>query len=812
MYEKTKGIFENLAVADVCDGYTVRYDGIKTYYYELLYNVDNDWINDDMVAAFIEEIGTKSAQFSTNYVFNLLVFGFDDSATFKRLLTKDAKSEVVNQFLEVKRDFIKPYKTIRVVFTVTLIGEDKDESVSLGDLKVRPMSAIEIYNVLFNILNPPLYRDDFKAAPLNYAELANPSISIPMTLTKTPIFEYDDRLTFDNLNCAQYFMSAPPSTLQKEFSLSFALNKLCSLESNFIMSIIMSNDKGDANVSTKGIATSAIMTALNSMNLTIARAMEDYTENIRQKGLKSVTMSLQIALFNENFERLKKDGKEIKVLDGFEGSVMSPTVFAKYEDYLAMIPSVVQRFKYSFSVSSEQFASVLMFPQYNFDSATLFEKKGRILTSFDILEFKSTNKPGALIFAPPGSGKSALLNNLYFNMLWQQDKIESLIIDFGGSYLSLYNMLNMPNMLYTDMDFGSGEKKYYNPFDLQFGKPCDEQTISVKIPILLMFLRIALKLDNESLDNLIKKGSELLYKSYISGRNKIKVDRRYFDKDLSDYYIDRYVDSGYTDFESFSKAMPTIRDFVKFLFTDENLKDSFDASKIKDLADKLTEFSEGAPIFTDNSTEYLMENHLIVDLKKIALNDPSMLNLMLAYIINSKLMVYMNAPEEEKGHPKVIMIDEYAQFKERSKFVDEIAKTIFKTGRKEFIHLFLITQNINDFVKDFFNTSGRMISFSPTSIGELNTISEITGETVENLKPLMTNIGTVHGQYSEFLVFNSDEKRTKNFYRSKVSKYEYYAFITTSADDRQRKAELVKENGGNWKEAILQMVRENEKK
>ena len=175
-------------------------------------------------------------------------------------------------------------------------------------------------------------------------------------------------------------------------------------------------------------------------------------------------------------------------------------------------------------------------------------------------------------------------------------------------------------------------------------------------------------------------------------------------------------------------------------------------------------------------------------------------------------MVYMNAPEEEKGHPKVIMIDEYAQFKERSKFVDEIAKTIFKTGRKEFIHLFLITQNINDFVKDFFNTSGRMISFSPTSVDELNAISAITGETIENLKPLMTNIGTVHGQYSEFLVFNSDEKRTKNFYRSKVSKYEYYAFITTSADDRQRKAELVKANGGNWKEAILQMVRENEKK
>ena len=216
-----------------------------------------------------------------------------------------------------------------------------------------------------------------------------------------------------------------------------------------------------------------------------------------------------------------------------------------------------------------------------------------------------------------------------------------------------------------------------------------------------------------------------------------------------------------------------------------------------------------------------MNTHLIVDLKEIALTNLPMLHLMLTYIIGSKLMQYMNVPDSEKGHPKVIMIDEYAQYKERSPYIDAIATTIFKTGRKENIHLILATQNISDFSKEFFNTCGRLISFSPKTATELQTLAAITDDTIDNLRPLMTNISTLKGSYSEFLVFNSDEARSKNFYRSKVIPFEYYAFITTDPRDRQKKAELAEqfknpETGEkNWAAAIEymanQMIQERNK-
>ena len=170
----------------------------------------------------------------------------------------------------------------------------------------------------------------------------------------------------------------------------------------------------------------------------------------------------------------------------------------------------------------------------------------------------------------------------------------------------------------------------------------------------------------------------------------------------------------------------------------------------------------------------------------------------------------MNNPD--KSQPKFIVIDEYNQFKTRSAYIDKIADTIFKVGRKENVHLFLITQNITDFNPSFFNVCGRLLSFKPASADQLNVLGEIIDEKVENLRPLITNIGTVQGEYSEFLVFNSDDARSKNFYRLRLSKFEYYAFITTSPEDRTRRNEILKENGNDFKAAVYQMVAENEKK
>lgn len=809
----TSSIFDKLYISDIADGYAERYDGFRTYFFELDYNIDNDWINDDMINAFLEQVAPKTAQLPSQYIFNLLVFGFDKSYSFNQKLDAfDQSSDVIKKYVQVKKEQINKYKTIKVVLTMTPIGEEKEEAITLGGIKAHPMSALEIYNVLFNMLNPTLYRDDLKAIPYNYAELANPTISIPMTLSKTPIMEYDDELVFEDMHCLQFFMSTPPSLLQNEFSLSFALNKLSTLKSNFIMSVIFHNVVGSGYLGVEKTADSLFMRALNQTAEIVSKTAKMYKENIQEKGLSQVKMSLEIAIFNEDKNEIKKDAKVIRVLDGFDGSVMLPNIFTRYDDYMAMIPSVAMQGKFPFMVSSEQFASIMMFPKYLCANGGIFEKKGSILTSFDVLEFNTTNKPGALIFAPPGSGKSALINNLYFNMFAQLPKFESLIVDFGGSYESLFHTLHRSDMTYTTMVLKDKADACFNPLDLQFGKPCDKNAINAKKSVIVMFFKVALKIDNDDFDSLIESVAEALYDSFLNGKDKIKVPHLLKEQGKSDFYIDRYIESGFTDFKSFSKAMPTITDFMQLIFIDQRIKDVFSEAKRKDLTDRIGEFLESAKLFDGNSTEYLMNTHLIVDLKEIALTNLPMLHLMLTYIIGSKLMQYMNVPDSEKGHPKVIMIDEYAQYKERSPYIDAIATTIFKTGRKENIHLILATQNISDFSKEFFNTCGRLISFSPKTATELQTLAAITDDTIDNLRPLMTNISTLKGSYSEFLVFNSDEARSKNFYRSKVIPFEYYAFITTDPRDRQKKAELAEqfknpETGEkNWAAAIEHMA------
>ena len=96
-----------------------------------------------------------------------------------------------------------------------------------------------------------------------------------------------------------------------------------------------------------------------------------------------------------------------------------------------------------------------------------------------------------MIFAPPGSGKSALLNYLLFNLLIQHKKSESLLIDFGGSYMALFGLLNRSDMTYTEMKTGrteDGGDIHYNPFDLEFGKEITKEQIENKIFVLKSFL------------------------------------------------------------------------------------------------------------------------------------------------------------------------------------------------------------------------------------------------------------------------------------------------------------------------------------
>ena len=816
MADRTDGIFDHLHIANIYDGYTERYDGIKTYYYELLYNIDNDWINDDMVQNFIDLNSAKFAEISKNYVFNLLVFGFKDSQSFKNVLTRKDEPDIINEYLGVKRNFIKRYKTVRVFLTCTLMGEDKDSQPVIGALKVKPLNSLEIYNVLFNILNPGLYRDDVTLKPYNYQEVMDETISLPMCLTKTPIREYDDNIIFDDLICKQFYMPTPPSLITGEFALSSAINDLCQFDSDFFISVIFKNVEYPGKLATKKyMANSYILNKFSTINAKTADELNEYNELLQKNNLSSVEMSFQIALFNENQENLSKDCKSVKTLNGFEGCVLVPSSFTRYKDYMDMIPSVCQSFKYHFHVSSEQMATILMFPKYDFNSLAIFEKKGRLLTSLDVSDFRTTNKPGLMIFAPPGSGKSALLNYLLFNLLIQHKKSESLLIDFGGSYMALFGLLNRSDMTYTEMKTGrteDGGDIHYNPFDLEFGKEVTKEQIENKIFVLKSFLTVALELADSKYESLIEKTAEEMYNAMMFGKLKKRISERHRKEGDPVFFLDVYENSGRTDFKAFANAMPTFTDFFTTMQENENIKRDIGADTIISFSQLLRGFTEvlSNKVFNGVSTSNLLRPHLIADLKEIALRDEKLLNLILTYLIGSKLLNFMNNPD--KSQPKFIVIDEYNQFKTRSAYIDKIADTIFKVGRKENVHLFLITQNITDFNPSFFNVCGRLLSFKPASADQLNVLGEIIDEKVENLRPLITNIGTVQGEYSEFLVFNSDDARSKNFYRLRLSKFEYYAFITTSPEDRTRRNEILKQNGNDFKAAVYQMVAENEKK
>lgn len=258
--------------------------------------------------------------------------------------------------------------------------------------------------------------------------------------------------------------------------------------------------------------------------------------------------------------------------------------------------------------------------------------------------------------------------------------------------------------------------------------------------------------------------------------------------------------------------MPNILDFVKIVASSLKLKGMFKEHEIKNFITKLNNFlrTPRGQIFSRNSTTYFLNTHLIVDLKDIAQTDEKMLNIILVYLLQSKLLTYTSPEHYEKI--KLLFIDEYDQFNSRSKFIGKIAKTVYKTGRKENIHQFLVSQNVTDFDKDMFNVCAHLISFNPNTLKELESLHAITGYPKEELDILMTGIKTVKGKYSEMAVFTNNDKKERTFLRFDTSPFEYYSFITTSPEERGLRDRLIEKHNGDIKKAIKEIIEINKGK
>jgi hypothetical protein len=166
------------------------------------------------------------------------------------------------------------------------------------------------------------------------------------------------------------------------------------------------------------------------------------------------------------------------------------------------------------------------------------------------------------------------------------------------------------------------------------------------------------------------------------------------------------------------------------------------------------------------------------------------------------MLVFSN-PEYE-DYIKLLFIDEFDQFRKKSAFIGQYVNTVFKTGRKLKIHQYLVSQNVSDFDEDLFNSCAHLIAFHPNTIKEIEKLSNITGDDLNELKILET-IHTKKGEYSEFVVFTNNMTKDRTMFRFRTSKFEYYSFITTSTEERTKRDELILKYNGNVIKAIEEL-------
>lgn len=820
----TDSLFKYVSIIGIKDNWIEYENGIKTYFYRPEFDVDTDWVNQSIIEDFIERTSAVLASYPDFYIFNYLIFIKSGIDRIQRTINENAIDEpFVKEFYKNKMDFLKQFKTLSYFFTVTPIYNEKGSVPNMRPLpELVPLQEHEIYNLLFYMLNPDMACDDYDRVPYTVNELANPEVSLSSTLFKSYFTANTNSLKIGDIFCDQHYIINPPSLINSDFTLGPAIYSLAEMKSDSVISIQVRNQSNpiDSKLSNmKSFGAQGILKKVNYLNFAAAKEIAKFEKYTADTGFKALNMSIQLALFNEDFKEMKKEAKTLRQLSGFEGSVFINNKFNKFKDYIAMIPGTSYGYKHTFTYSTRQFSTMLMLPKMDLNSVFIYKKKGNILTTFDLTNTKDTGMPGGLVFASPGRGKSAFLNyNLANLFMTQRDNLELTLIDYGGSYKTLYNALSLENYggSYTDLEIADGLK--FNPFDLEFGEEITESMINEKISVTTAFLVMALNIDdeNEDMKNLIEKTLFQMYNDVLYGKSKPKIIE--FGGFNNKYFIDKYVEDGMKDFNTFAMAMPTITDFSLSLNRDESVKSSFTPGLIQELNNKITSFtsSTNGKLFNGKSTQNLVGKFMFIDFQNIAQSNVGLLNLIMSYVLTTKILSYSNP--KKVGKKKIILIDEYHQFKQRSTTsggdisnrLDAFLSTIFKTGRKQNIHLYLITQNIEDFNQNFFNACARLICFNPASSKMLNNLSEIVDVPVEELKPLITKVKTVPGDYSEMLIFSNNPTRSKTFLQLKVSLFEYFAFISTTPEERQRKNDLLQQMNNDYLAVIKQMVKEKE--
>ena len=813
MIDKRESIFELFPIANIKDNYLEYENQMKTYFYKIESYIDTDWLNNYKFNEHIDKLSLKLSGLSEDYILSLNIIGNTISQKVNSKIEHFKKinnNKFILEYLEDKEKSIGKKKKLTYILGITHLKNNfnKDDFYFFNEpenkISATMLNETEIFHYLYNKFNPDQYNDDLSREPECRNELMDPTTSINSLLLKSYIQEEDTHMVIGDKYVSQNIISGPPYIKEGYFNISALIDKLSNFDSDFSITLIIKNDSYSINrlKKRKGYGSGALLSYTSEMNGQIVKNITSFTNYLLEKNYSAVKTSILFTLYNDKKEKVIEEAKAAMKISSWEGVDIIRNTYSQLPDYLGQIPGMYLQYKYNFIVSTKEMVTLFTLPKINYDTITYFSKKPNVATNFDFAD-KNIGLPGGIVFAPPGRGKSAFLNYLFLNYLVQNPDMMSLIIDFGGSYKSLVKLLKMDSITYSN--FTINDETFYNPLDLEFGKPVDNEIIARKINVLNNFFYEAIALD-ESEETLLSIGLEETYNRVLLGPENLRKRLKDTEEEKHLSFIEQYHKSNCTDKASFFRAMPNIMDFTKVISSSQKIRTTFKDEDIKSLVIKIEKFlqSNRGKIFAKNSTTYFLNTNLIVDLKDIAQTDEKMLNIVLVYLLQSKLLTF-SAPEHfEKT--KLLFVDEFDQFRSRSLFISKIVKTVFKTGRKENIHQYLVSQNVNDFEKDMFNVCAHLIAFNPNTTKELQELHTITGFPMEELQILIEGIKTVKGKYSEMAVFTNNDKKERTFLRFETSPFEYYSFITTSPEERGLRDKLIEKHNGDIKKAIEEII------
>ena len=813
MIDKRESIFELFPIANIKDNYLEYENQMKTYFYKIESYIDTDWLNNYKFNEHIDKLSLKLSGLSEDYILSLNIIGNTISQKVNSKIEHFKKinnNKFILEYLEDKEKSIGKKKKLTYILGITHLKNNfnKDDFYFFNEpenkISATMLNETEIFHYLYNKFNPDQYNDDLSRESECRNELMDPTTSINSLLLKSYIQEEDTHMVIGDKYVSQNIISGPPYIKEGYFNISALIDKLSNFDSDFSITLIIKNDSYSINrlKKRKGYGSGALLSYTSEMNGQIVKNITSFTNYLLEKNYSAVKTSILFTLYNDKKEKVIEEAKAAMKISNWEGVNIIRNTYSQLPDYLGQIPGMYLQYKYNFIVSTKEMVTLFTLPKINYDTITYFSKKPNVATNFDFAD-KNIGLPGGIVFAPPGRGKSAFLNYLFLNYLVQNPDMMSLIIDFGGSYKSLVKLLKMDSITYSN--FAISDETFYNPLDLEFGKPVDNEIIARKINVLNNFFYEAIALD-ESEETLLSIGLEETYNRVLLGPENLRKRLKDTEEEKHLSFIEQYHKSNCTDKASFFRAMPNIMDFTKVISSSQKIRTTFKDEDIKSLVIKIEKFlqSNRGKIFAKNSTTYFLNTNLIVDLKDIAQTDEKMLNIVLVYLLQSKLLTF-SAPEHfEKT--KLLFVDEFDQFRSRSLFISKIVKTVFKTGRKENIHQYLVSQNVNDFEKDMFNVCAHLIAFNPNTTKELQELHTITGFPMEELQILIEGIKTVKGKYSEMAVFTNNDKKERTFLRFETSPFEYYSFITTSPEERGLRDKLIEKHNGDIKKAIEEII------